>query len=77
MKCKWVAEGASPLNLGQCFSMDNQGHNHAVIIPLSQSTIIKRNGKCLWKIFDDEKILKISSEYEGIGIKNKRRPRKT
>lgn len=69
-----VPEGVSPLNLGQCFLMDNQGHNHAVIIP-------KHNYQKEWKVPVENirwwENFKISFEYQGTEIKNKGRPRKT
>lgn len=56
-----MKEGVSPLNLGQCSLLGDQGHNHAAIIPLFHAAIIKRNGKCLLKkILNDERILKLA-----------------
>lgn len=51
---------AFSLNLGQCSSLDEQSHNHGIIILLFHGAIIKRNGKCLWKTFDDERRLKLA-----------------
>lgn len=62
---------------GTVLLVDNQGHNHAVIIPLFHGAIIKRNGKCLWKNFWWWENVKISFKYQGTEIKNKEWPRKT
>lgn len=53
LSCKVTAEregaveGAAPVDLGQCSWVGEQGHDHAVIIPLFHGAVSKRNGKCL------------------------------
>lgn len=58
--CEGAVEGAAPVDLGQCSWVGEQGHDHAVIIPLFQGAVSKRNGKCLWEKSDDERNIKLA-----------------